>query len=633
MKRLALIVSVAFVFGCTRKSMIAPQNPGDLVQTGTSLQCTKSVMNDIVLAGEPGDRVMYRDFAGRQRMRHILTEAQEDGRTLLLIIEQGRDNLTLPQIVFRRSFAPYETNELNDLVQSVHTPQIDSLLMRAEAAHALTRTNNPIWMIDHQWTAKDEDDYANWIAANAKADMLAGGGVDVDCADFAITLRWIYAHDHHLPAAQTLAGSGELFGSWESTTAWDALPANDDWRKDERFKAALRYVLGATFTHSLYKDLYPVTIDNANVTPGTIFLSLRTESGHTQTIYNVGTGGACDDTKFCISTIWGNEPASEQGFITELVPTRMDQADGGFMKHRWPEKGAAGWALRDPTQMSGYSLEQFTWDDAQYLEQISARLGLWANAEERFEMEADAIANTLTDRLRVTERGYFLCSLVPCAPGDINDVAWSTPGRDSRLKKSLKSFQADGAKIDPNSYAINELQNRYSAPFFTGAPFTTWQVLHDSTGDSFSPDPKADFFARWGIASPSLGAKLQALAQILGDNWQYREILVSQAHSLCFPNNESKPVCDACDPKVKALATDRLDQAFRLAQQMFTGLFNQADSQIQQSLTDELKQFATGEQCSGQSACTLYDYVLGDPTRWQKMSSDPTAPPSSRYGF
>lgn len=640
MHRLLLCVLAAILAGCTH-SKSADQNDTPVQKPtvpGSTLQCTQSVMNGMIKADRGHERVRYSDFNGHERLRHILTEKEYNGRTLVLIIEDGLTKQDLPQIMYRHSFAPAESKQLAKLLNIAHYPRANTPEIRADTAHSLTTTNNPLWPIDHQWTQADEDDYSKWINTNAGPNLLAGGGVNVDCADFAMTMRWIYSHDHHLPAGQTLAGNGQLFGSWQSTTDWDKLPTDADWHKDQRFKAALKYVLNATYTHSLFLDLYPVTITPAYVDPSTIYLTLRAEdnSGHTQTIYNIGTGGACDQGEDCISVIWGNEPASELGYISGLVPTRLDQGAGGFLRYRWPEKDATGnWALRAAAQMPGYSLEQYGWNDTEYLSEISSRLGLWANADERYTVEADALASSIQGRLQVTERGYFMCSLVPCTLNDDNWQMYSTPGHDSRLKSAIQSFKADGANVDPNGSTIYDLQEKYGvSPLFAGATFTAWDVMQGTVAaDKFNSDPTTDFFARWGITAPAADVRLQALAQIFFDNWQWRETLVNQAQSLCYPNNDAKPVCNACDPKVVALDTTRLDQAFRLAQQNFTALYNQASSNTQQSIAQILSQEMTSEFCDAAQtqACTMYDYVIGDPTRWQKMSSDPTAPLANRY--
>jgi hypothetical protein len=218
---------------------------------------------------------------GVQWKRHVLTEMRPGHRTLLLVIDEAVGRKFLPRVILRRSFAAEEGAELQATMKRIRTERSPALL-------DLIPTDNPLWPINHSWTEQDEADYSAWVKSVASEDFLVGGGVEVDCADYALALRWIYSHDHHLPAGDQLAATGQLFGSWQSTTAWDQLPTDSDWKKDERFKAALRHLLNATFTHSIFQDLYPVAIQPEFVNPGTIYLTLETESGHTRTIFSVG---------------------------------------------------------------------------------------------------------------------------------------------------------------------------------------------------------------------------------------------------------------------------------------------------------------------------------------------------------
>lgn len=252
--------------------------------------------------------------------RHFLTETRHDNRVLLLVIDEAVDARLLPRVILRQSFAHNELARAKSLARQMQS-----------ASDILTPSDNPLWPIAHQWTDQDEQDYDTWIHKIADVNFLVGGGVSVDCADYAMALRWIYAHDHHLPAGQTLAAGKGLFGSWQSTVEWDKLPTDADWKKDERFKAALRYLLNATFTHTVLTDSYPVAITPDYVTPGTIFLTLDGDSGHTRTIFSIGPNAQCEQSPDCILIIWGNEPASEEGFITEFSPPRVNPDEGGFL--------------------------------------------------------------------------------------------------------------------------------------------------------------------------------------------------------------------------------------------------------------------------------------------------------------
>ncbi|MGZ3722912.1 MAG: hypothetical protein ACXVA9_08290, partial [Bdellovibrionales bacterium] len=365
----------------------------------------------------------FTDAQGIQWKRHVLTEPRKDHRTLLLVIDEPMNKNVLAKEVLRKSFEKNQARELQAAKTNARN------LLANPSVLTLTPTNNPIWPIDRAWTDQDELDYQVWVNKTAATDYMVGGGVQVDCADYAIALRWIYSHDHHLPAGDNLAATGVLFGSWQSTTAWDSLPTDADWKKDERFKAALRYVLNLSFTHSIFTDLYPIAITPEFVTPGAIFLTLETESGHTRTVFIAGPSPYCDPSKECMMIIWGNEPASEEGFITDFIPYKVASDGGGFLRWRWPELTPAGWQLRPAQNMRGYSVEQYGWDEADYLLNVSTRLNLWNSPEQRYRALGQSLALMLQQRNDVTQIGYVLCSLVPCTPQDPLYSSYSTPVR------------------------------------------------------------------------------------------------------------------------------------------------------------------------------------------------------------
>src|SRR5689334_22542224 len=89
--------------------------------------------------------------------------------------------------------------------------------------------SNAVWTSTRNWTLDDERAYGEWIATIPE-DYLAGTGMLVDCADAAMLFRWIYAHDHALPAANTAGGA--LVGNWNGS--WASKPKHEDWRQDQR---------------------------------------------------------------------------------------------------------------------------------------------------------------------------------------------------------------------------------------------------------------------------------------------------------------------------------------------------------------------------------------------------------------
>jgi hypothetical protein len=543
--------------------------------------------------------------------RQVFKETKPHGRTLVLAVDIP-DQPTLHQrTVFRQSFSRSEKAEMLAALRRYKRPALFANRVTGEDEIS----NNPIWPMDRAWSARDEAAYNVWIHQNAKPDMLVGAGVTVDCADFAMTLRWIYAHDHHLPAGNSLAGSGALFGSWQSTPDWDKLPADPDWRKDERFKAALRYILKNSYTHSLMNDLYPVAISQDFVLPGTIYLTLFQASGHTRTIFNIGPGDLCGyDSSSCIQIIFGNEPASEEGYVDQLVPWKLAANEGGFLRHRWPEQKDGVWALRDATVMPGHSVEQYGWTDDEYAHNVFVRLGLSASAESQFVTVGTAIGKALTDRLSTTERGYFMCSVVPCKNGDDDYNQWSTPQRDHTLEKQIGSFQRMASRTNMKDPAVVAFVNTHNDWMFDGAPYQMIDIMTKSLFASFGSDPRSDFFTRWGVGDPMiLENKLRGLAQVAFDNWMWREELVTAS-----------------------LESSRLDQAFRAFRTQFTSQLSAAPATVQKTLRDTLTGYVTSEKfCAANpnSACTMYDFLIADPSHIDRMSSDASATPTQRWGL
>lgn len=557
--------------------------------------------------------------------RHVLSEARNNNRVLLLVIDEPINARLLPRVVLRQSFPRNELARAKSRAQHLKP-----------ASDILTPTDNPLWPIDHPWTDQDEKDYDTWIHKIADVNFLVGGGVSVDCADYALALRWIYAHDHHLPAGQTLAAGKGLFGSWQSTVDWDKLPTDSDWKKDERFKAALRYLLNTTFTHTVFTDSYPVAITSDYVTPGTIFLTLDGDSGHTRTIFSIGPSDQCQQSPDCILIIWGNEPAAEEGYITEFSPTRLNPDEGGFLRFRWPEPTPSGWQLRAPEQMRGYSSEQYAWSEDEYLNLISERLSLWQTPEAKMKVTGDFTTHLLMERLLVTYQGYVVCSLVPCTPQDPIYVNYSTPVRDHAIARSIQSFQWALRNVDPRSQAAQDFKAHYNFPMFNGAPFTVFDLLTTDINTQFNSEPSTDFFTRWGISALDNFPRTQALVDLANFVWFSRERLINQAQEVCFANGSPTPNCDIRDPNVQLLATDRLDQGLRLLRQTYLDIYNKLTSaeQAKADLILQQRHDASGYCASNPDlSCSLYDYFRGPVDHWGAMTSSPDSPRQRRYGF
>ena len=109
-----------------------------------------------------------------------------------------------------------------------------------------------------------------------------------------------------------------------------------------------------------------------------------------------------------------------------------------------------------------------------------------------------AVSEGIYERIQTTERGYFLCALVPCSPTDPDYSAWSTPVRDRSLANSIKNFQAQLAAMDPNSSTIADFNKYTQTPIYTGANYTYYDLLTGAQHPNFSADPTTDFFSALG---------------------------------------------------------------------------------------------------------------------------------------
>ncbi|OFZ49034.1 MAG: hypothetical protein A2381_15620 [Bdellovibrionales bacterium RIFOXYB1_FULL_37_110] len=145
-------------------------------------------------------------------------------------------------------------------------------------------STNHIWENKNTWDEEWETEYARWIEKNVDKDFLKNHKISVDCADVAYALRWIFSRINYLPAANTLAGSGDLFTNESFKDEWKDLKTSSDWHNDERFLKALDYLLDNTYTHTLHNDIYPIKISRAIFISGVIHLSLFENNGHTRVL-------------------------------------------------------------------------------------------------------------------------------------------------------------------------------------------------------------------------------------------------------------------------------------------------------------------------------------------------------------
>jgi hypothetical protein len=576
--------------------------------------------------------------------RWVLTEREED-KTLLLVVEAPDAALaaTSQHLVFRKRFSDSQLAELENIragylnLRDLPTRRpSEFLISRARTGH------QPIWDLKSpSWTIADENDFARWVENEVPVNFLAGSGLLVDCADFAIAIRWIYAHDHGLPAANTISGSRLLIGQWTGTEEWDQLKTDTNWKKDERLLAVLKYVLENTYTHSIVDDLYPVKISREFVTPGSLDLLLYSQAtGHTQVIKKIGPDKDFCGGSSCILSIWGNEPPAETVFLSQNYFMNVKHGDGGFMRWRWPTRSSSGvWRLAPEETLPGYSLEQYDHPSTEHHDfemYIFNALGLESSIAEQLVNAGYAFNSQLWLRMNLTEMGHFVCYLEQCEIGSEFYENYSTPSKDRRLRETQATFSQLISQVSQDDFHVKQFidQVKWNNSQY-GDGRSTWDLLMNKGGwlDRLSSDPRQDYFSRWGLVSLSDSERFKILITIWEQVWYDRQRLVEDAQSACFPNSGSTASCDPQSPAIVRLATDRLDSAIRTFRIQFEELAKVVPETERLKGWERLKQGTSEYADCGGVKCTNYDFLASEAKYVERMSSRPEATRKERYGL
>jgi hypothetical protein len=566
-------------------------------------------------------------FASAAPHQWIVRETLPNGMVDVRVIEEivvppNRQDLLPQKMIFNQIMTARES-------ENFHLPRSAQILK--------STPGKPLWELSKpQWTQADEDDYSQWFANQVGVDFLSDSDLVADCADMGLLFRWVYARNHQLPIANTLSGSGALFGHFSSSADWDKLPQDPDWKKDERFKAALRYLFNNTFTRTVVADLYPTIVSPQYVRTGSMFMIIRPTSGHTQTLHKV-------DLAAGITTFWGNEPASIKIFETPIdLELGMKETFGMW---RWVEqtqtKDGVEWALISSDKMPGYSANQFGQnftDPDVFSDWINQQLGIHIADSIRLKNFVMSFAQGLDQRLDLTAMSIPYCYLKPCDPSSQDYANYSTFARDARLvneqKEILPLIAKLGATNTDVTTALGLLQNVTVIP---GTDVTFFALLQDPAALArLNPDPRVSYPERWGITAAMLTPTiaLNADAAALQDLLTERTYYVSGALMECAKG------CAANDPAIGYLNTTTLDAGIQqiLAQTLTdtqaSGVDAAAFPQIRKIFQASPLSPAP-QACPAGIACTLDDAVFTDAAklRLPNWSSNPNDPFEKRWGY
>lgn len=371
-------------------------------------------------------------------------------------------------------------------------------------------SRSPLWVATQTWNEDWEQKYATWIKQTLNPQLMLEIKLATDCADVAYALRWIFARINKLPMANRLGGSRQLLTNESTKPEWQSLPRDDDWKKDQRFLAALKYLLDNTYTYTLMDDSYPITISTKYLTPGTHHLELyESGSGHTMIVESVNEPG-----RMPISLLSSTVPKE----IRELIPSFYQAIESptlfreGFYKIRWAQKTDEGWRLIPAKKIPGYSEMQFHLEtraeDRNLPHFIKIYKLLTPNFNFGFAIEQgfQQLVRLLQSRIEIVKNGFEYCQKNDCSPGSDGDENWSTPSRDRRMldlnetinlmvqiakTNDLVDFKTLDKNIrnfaDQHTFTIENTQ--YELPAMLMA--LTYGLTESS--------PKATIARRWGI--------------------------------------------------------------------------------------------------------------------------------------
>ncbi len=367
--------------------------------------------------------------------REIYSLYAEEGlwHVSLFVVEPGK----LQDHLWKKSFSTKKIalNYLKKFLAKKKLAQPDSNSTTTEIFAQTEDPSEVIWQTENQWSWDWEKKFGDWVSKNFHSNFYLENNIATDCADAATAIRWIYSRIFKLPAGNHLAASGVLFTNESIKSEWQNLPTHEDWRQDKRFLAALNYILDNSYTHSVFKDGYPIAISQDAFLAGSHVIMLGEDSGHTLVVNYVNSLAKYEmPIRMLQSTVpkqvrtlfessfWSGDPAKDQTAI---------------LRSRWPIKNGQKWELVAANKMPYYSLEQF--DPKFPGQKKSFLLALFARIAPDFIPDKvitegfNEIVAKLKARDNIVKEGYAFCRTNGCPEGSPAYEDWSTPSRGRQV--------------------------------------------------------------------------------------------------------------------------------------------------------------------------------------------------------
>jgi hypothetical protein len=363
-------------------------------------------------------------------------------------------------------------------------------------SQTLNESSDQIWEVGlNRWTIEEEYRFGKWVEENITEDFFIRYRTPTDCADVPYAIRWIYARIAHLPAA-AMTKNSKLIGHWSRD--WRHLPTHPDWHQDQRFRAALLYLLSETWTGTLPLDTYPIRISPDSVTPGTLLC--MTES-HCGIIGHVSLGGS---QAHPLQTWESMLPVKARKLVLRNLFSARPESKirTGLVKFRWPVLANGGWKYLPVKEHPFYSEEQYSSGFYEgctdFAEAVAKKIDLThCEPTEKVVNVMGTITRFLRDRVPIALAGYQQCRNGGCPEGSELWEIHNTLSHDGMINLLMDHL----SKIIELNYLDHEMAEKMmktiSIDISKSRSVTFYDVYQNCSW--LSPHPKDSIEARWGL--------------------------------------------------------------------------------------------------------------------------------------
>lgn len=379
-------------------------------------------------------------------------------------------------------------------------PFLALLLILLLSAPCLSETPgespDQLWQVgDRRWTAEEEQRFAKWVEETITEDFFIRYKIPTDCADAVYAIRWIYARMAYLPAAATTK-EGKLIGHW--STDWKHLPTHPEWHRDERFRAALLYLLPKTWTGTLPFDTYPVRVTPDSITPGTLFLVTESHAGIIARVFRDGSQAHPLLTWESALPVKVQKLSLRYFFSTK--PEAKDRS--GLVKFRWPISKNGEWGYLPVGEHPFYSEEQYTpgfsENSADFVETVARRIDPidYVPMEKMLKVMETTI-RLIRERVPMVLAGFEQCRHGGCPEASELWEIHSTAGRDGLIVSLMDHLSEIIESNHLDRDLVKGMMEAIAIDISDNRSVTLHHIYQNHLWLSHRPDDSID--ARWGL--------------------------------------------------------------------------------------------------------------------------------------